>query len=255
MDFDKLSERVKKISKDTMTEVRKMNEVRQLNTKVSEEKRLLNRLYLELGQKFFAKYKDAEMMPEGFEDDFHRIEERYSVMDLLQDQIRSVKGVVLCPCCNMEVAVTERYCSNCGQKMPEVVKIEDKIEDSDAIIIDSQVVEPETPEEGTDEKKGLDEMEAEPAEAAAEVIKSAEEAVAEAEEAAAEVMEAAGEAATEVSEAAEEVVAEPAEAEAAEKVAAEAEEAVEEEVAEAAEAAEEVVDEVKEAVPGAKEEE
>lgn len=219
MDFDKLSERVKKISKDTVTEVRKMNEVRQLNGKVSEEKRLLNRLYLELGQKFFAKYKDAEIMPEGFEDDFHRIEERYSVMDLLQDQIRSVKGVVLCPCCNMEVAVTERYCSNCGQKMPEVVKIEDKIEDSDAIIIDSQVVEPETSEEGTVGQKVLDETEEEPVEEAAEAVKPAEEAVAEAEEVIAEVIESAKEAATEAAEAAEEVVAEAAE-ESAETIAA-----------------------------------
>lgn len=221
MDFDKLSERVKKISKDTVTEVRKMNEVRQLNGKVSEEKRLLNRLYLELGQKFFAKYKDAEIMPEGFEDDFHRIEERYSVMDLLQDQIRSVKGVVLCPCCNMEVAVTERYCSNCGQKMPEVVKIEDKIEDSDAIIIDSQVVEPETSEEGTVGQKVLDETEEETVEEAAEAVKPAEEAVAEAEEVIAEVIESAKEAATEAAEAAEEAVAEATEESAETIVAAE----------------------------------
>ena len=134
MNFEEISKKVKKFSKDTMTEVQKMNEVRQLNGKVSEEKKYLNKLYLEMGKKFYDKYKDAETAPEGFEAEFRKIRERYSVMDLLQDEIRKVKGVVLCPCCNMEVAATERFCSNCGNRMPEPVKIEGK---EDAEVIDS----------------------------------------------------------------------------------------------------------------------
>ena len=142
MNFEELSRKVKKLSKDTMTEVQKMNEVRQLNGKVSEEKKYLNKLYQELGKKLYDKYRDAETPLEGFEADFRKITERYSVMDLLQDEIRTVKGVVLCPCCNMEVSAEERFCSNCGNRMPEQVKIEDKI-DEDAIVIDSTVVESE----------------------------------------------------------------------------------------------------------------
>ena len=130
MNFEEISKKVKKFSKDTMVEVQKMNEVRQLNSKVNEEKRYLNKLYLEMGKKLYDKYKDADTAPEGFEAEFRKITERYSVMDLLQDEIRQVKGVVLCPCCNMEVAATERFCSNCGNRMPEPVKIEGK-EDGD----------------------------------------------------------------------------------------------------------------------------
>ena len=134
MNFEEISKKVKKFSKDTMVEVQKMNEVRQLNSKVNEEKRYLNKLYLEMGKKLYDKYKDADTAPEGFEAEFRKITERYSVMDLLQDEIRQVKGVVLCPCCNMEVAATERYCSNCGNRMPEPVKIEGK---EDGEVIDS----------------------------------------------------------------------------------------------------------------------
>lgn len=115
MNFEEISKKVKKFSKDTMVEVQKMNEVRQLNSKVNEEKRYLNKLYLEMGKKLYDKYKDADTAPEGFEAEFRKITERYSVMDLLQDEIRQVKGVVLCPCCNMEVAATERFCSNWRQ--------------------------------------------------------------------------------------------------------------------------------------------
>ena len=134
MNFEEISKKVKKFSKDTMVEVQKMNEVRQLNSKVNEDKRYLNKLYLEMGKKLYDKYKDADTAPEGFEAEFRKITERYSVMDLLQDEIRQVKGVVLCPCCNMEVAATERFCSNCGNRMPEPVKIEGK---EDGEVIDS----------------------------------------------------------------------------------------------------------------------
>ena len=134
MNFEEISKKVKKFSKDTMVEVQKMNEVRQLNSKVNEEKRYLNKLYLDMGKKLYDKYKDADTAPEGFEAEFRKITERYSVMDLLQDEIRQVKGVVLCPCCNMEVAATERFCSNCGNRMPEPVKIEGK---EDGEVIDS----------------------------------------------------------------------------------------------------------------------
>ena len=134
MNFEEISKKVKKFSKDTMVEVQKMNEVRQLNSKVNEEKRYLNKLYLAMGKKLYDKYKDADTAPEGFEAEFRKITERYSVMDLLQDEIRQVKGVVLCPCCNMEVAATERFCSNCGNRMPEPVKIEGK---EDGEVIDS----------------------------------------------------------------------------------------------------------------------
>lgn len=134
MNFEEISKKVKKFSKDTMVEVQKMNEVRQLNSKVNEEKRYLNKLYLEMGKKLYDKYKDADTAPEGFEAEFRKITERYSVMDLLQDEIRQVKGVVLCPCCNMEVAATERFCSNCGNRMSEPVKIEGK---EDGEVIDS----------------------------------------------------------------------------------------------------------------------
>ena len=149
MDFEELGKKLKKFSQDTMTEVQKMNEVRQLNGKISDEKKLLNRLYLEMGQKLYDTYKDVELPLEEFDSDFRKIRERYVAMDLLQEKIRNVKGVVLCPCCNMEVAAGDRYCTNCGNKMPETVKLEETT-DEDAVEVESTVVEPEAAEAETE---------------------------------------------------------------------------------------------------------
>lgn len=158
MDFEELGKKLKKLSQDTMTEVQKMNEVRQLNGKISDEKKLLNRLYLEMGQKLYDTYKDVELPLEEFDGDFRKIRERYVAIDLLQEKIRNVKGVVLCPCCNMEVAAGDRYCTNCGNKMPETVKLEET-SDEDAVEVESTVVEPEAESEEGESEKAEDAVE------------------------------------------------------------------------------------------------
>lgn len=158
MDFEELGKKLKKFSQDTMTEVQKMNEVRQLNGKISDEKKLLNRLYLEMGQKLYDTYKDVELPLEEFDSDFRKIRERYVAIDLLQEKIRNVKGVVLCPCCNMEVAAGDRYCTNCGNKMPETVKLEETT-DEDAVEVESTVVEPGVESEEGESEKAEDAVE------------------------------------------------------------------------------------------------
>lgn len=158
MDFEELGKKLKKFSQDTVTEVQKMNEVRQLNGKISDEKKLLNRLYLEMGQKLYDTYKDMELPLEEFDGDFRKIRERYVAIDLLQEKIRNVKGVVLCPCCNMEVAAGDRYCTNCGNKMPETVKLEETT-DEDAVEVESTVVEPEAESEEGESEKAEDAVE------------------------------------------------------------------------------------------------
>ena len=157
MDFEELGKKLKKFSQDTVTEVQKMNEVRQLNGKISDEKKLLNRLYLEMGQKLYDTYKDVELPLEEFDSDFRKIRERYVAIDLLQEKIRNVKGVVLCPCCNMEVAAGDRYCTNCGNKMPETVKLEETT-DEDAVEVESTVVEPEAAEAETESADKAEEI-------------------------------------------------------------------------------------------------
>lgn len=158
MDFEEFGKKLKKFSQDTVTEVQKMNEVRQLNGKISDEKKLLNRLYLEMGQKLYDTYKDVELPLEEFDSDFRKIRERYVAIDLLQEKIRNVKGVVLCPCCNMEVAAGDRYCTNCGNKMPETVKLEETT-DEDAVEVESTVVEPGAESEEGESEKAEDAVE------------------------------------------------------------------------------------------------
>ncbi|MCD8012726.1 MAG: hypothetical protein LUG99_06060 [Lachnospiraceae bacterium] len=121
MKLDDITERVKKISKETMAEVQKMNEVRGLNSQISAEKKKIREMYTEMGKKLYDCYKEEPL--EGFESDFHSLNQAFGMIEELQGLIRAAKGVVLCPNCRMEVGVMERFCSNCGCKMPEEYRI------------------------------------------------------------------------------------------------------------------------------------
>ena len=56
-----------------LEEVQKMNEVRILNGKISDAKKQVNQLYLEMGKKLYEQYKEAPF--EGFETEIRTITE------------------------------------------------------------------------------------------------------------------------------------------------------------------------------------
>ena len=259
MNFEELGRKVRKFSRDTMEEVQKMNEVRQLNGRINEEQKKIQSLYAEIGKKLYEQYKEEALA--GFEAEIHAISDKFIRIAELKEQIRNVKGVVLCPCCNMEVSATERFCSNCGNKMPEVFEIVDEEEAAKAVTVEStdvtQTVE-ETAEDTAEEaaeaveavkEKTEEDVEAvkEKTEAAAEAVEEKAETVAEAvEETAEDAVEAVKEKAEDIAEA----VTEKAEdiAEAVTEKAEEAAEAVKEKTEAAAEAVEEKAETVAEAV-------
>lgn len=201
MNFEDLGRKVKKFSRSTMEEVQKMNEVRQLNGKVNEAQKQIRNLYSEMGKKLYEHYKEEALV--GFEAEIHAISDKFVRIEELKEQIRQVKGVVLCPCCHMEVSAAERFCSNCGNKMPEVFEIVDDDEQVEAVDVESEDV-TETVQEATAETvEEVTETSAETAQettataAAAETVEEVTEVVEEATEAAAEAASDAQQAETE----------------------------------------------------------
>lgn len=161
MNFEELGKKVKKLGQDTMTEVQKLNEIRQLNSRINDQKKQMVSVYTKMGQKLYEMYKDETM--EGFEAEFRELEERNAAIGIFQDQIRDIKGVRVCPNCNVEVSVKERFCSSCGHKLPEILKIEKQedgtevIEGADTQIIDAETVVSENMEAVSEEVKDTEE--------------------------------------------------------------------------------------------------
>ncbi|MCD7764431.1 MAG: hypothetical protein LUI14_14860 [Lachnospiraceae bacterium] len=124
MNIDDITAKVRKISMETVAEVQKLNDVRNLNAQINAQKKMVQAMYGEIGKKLYDQYKEAPL--DGFESDFQALNGAFEHIEQLREEIRAAKGVTLCPNCKMEVGVDERFCSNCGSKMPEVFRIVDE---------------------------------------------------------------------------------------------------------------------------------
>ncbi len=218
MDFNELTQKftskVKQLGKDTAEEVQKLNKIRQLNGKANDAKKQIENIYSEIGKKFYELHKDS--VPEGFEEFVQTISDKLVEIEQLKEQVREVKGVVLCPSCNTEVSADERFCPNCGGKMPEPVEEADA-EDESAVIVDAEDVTEKVEEAAEDAKEAAEDVAGDVKDMAKEAVDDLKDAAAETAEDAKEAMkdtaeeladgakEIAGNAADELKEAAEDL--------------------------------------------------
>lgn len=153
MNFEEIGKKVKRIGKDTVEEVQRLNEIRILKGKISSAKKQINETYNEMGKRLYEQYKDTAF--EGFESEIDSITEALAQIEKLKEQVRDVKGVVLCPCCNTEVSAGEKFCANCGNKMPETEAEEDIVDaDFEVVKDDADVSEEENIESVKDTAEG-----------------------------------------------------------------------------------------------------
>ncbi len=129
MNVSKVSSKVKQARDSTVSSLQKTNKILQLNSHIHREEKKINNMYTEMGKKLYDLYKENAL--EEFEAEFQAIGAAYARMNDLQVQLRDVRGVRVCPSCKSEVDAAERFCPNCGCKMPDVMD-ENQKEDQDA---------------------------------------------------------------------------------------------------------------------------
>ena len=117
MAFESLGKKIAQLGQDTMNSVQKMSESYQINSRLNDEKRALEKMYAQIGQALVERFKDN--VPEGFEDQFEALSTVKEAIADLEEQLQKNKGVVTCPSCGREAQKGERYCSACGTKLPE----------------------------------------------------------------------------------------------------------------------------------------
>ena len=263
MGLESLGKKLAQLGQDTVSTVQKTAESVQLNNKIADQRKVIEKLFAQVGESVFEKAGDT--IPEGLEDVFAALKTAKEALADLENQKAKVKAKPACPSCGKEVFKGENFCSACGADLSSVweedtAQEEEESTGADTLKADAQAAANEVGDivnEAASKARGILGGFAEAADAfvkgvASKMNEKKEEAEDEAEEEMDEsaeelqdIFDDAEQAACEAEEAVEEA-ADKAE-EAVEEAADKAEEAVEEAVNKVEEVAEEAADKVKEA--------
>ncbi|MBR6329109.1 MAG: hypothetical protein IKR68_05620 [Lachnospiraceae bacterium] len=114
--FDNLKDKVSKGGAAVGSGAKYAVEMAKLNAQISGKKKVINDTFNKIGEKYFESV--ADNAPEEFKELVETVIESRKEIERLNDEIKKLKGVAVCPFCNSEIESESRFCSVCGKELP-----------------------------------------------------------------------------------------------------------------------------------------
>lgn len=115
--LDDLRKSISMAGQEAASQTRMFAETARINSKISDEEKQMNSLFLQLGRSYYEANKNN---PEADRFDIiSSINDAQTRIGFYRDEIRKVKGLKTCPQCGGEVPLNSLFCSFCGSKVPE----------------------------------------------------------------------------------------------------------------------------------------
>lgn len=120
--FDRLTKTVTEAGQKTLAKTKELADTSRLSVMISEQERIANNQYLEIGKLYVSTHKDN--YEEAFAGMIAAIDEAEAKIRDYRKQIQDIKGVQRCEVCGGEVPNGSAFCSSCGASMPKEVVAE-----------------------------------------------------------------------------------------------------------------------------------
>ncbi len=143
--FEKIINTINNTGKAVGEKTKQSSDIVKANFKISSEERALIDLYCEIGKTYYDKNSDNPCCEE-MKALFDKVAEKASLIEELKQQIRLLKGQVVCDNCGTEVSIENDYCGKCGAKLTKPEPVEEPTAEKAEEVIDH-----ENPVEVTDE--------------------------------------------------------------------------------------------------------
>jgi len=115
--FDSISKKVTQAGAEAVKKTKEVAEATKLSLAIDSEKRQLDDLYKELGQKYYETCGGAPA--EELAEIVGRIKAQCDKIEGLEDQLRILRGQDKCPHCGKIIATGAKFCPNCGGKIEQ----------------------------------------------------------------------------------------------------------------------------------------
>ena len=155
--FNKLGKKASKTYQITKEKASNLTEELKLRGKISDVKENINKIYTEIGEVVYSEIKAGnDVSKDEITGKCEEISRLYQDIEKLESELLAIKKIKKCVKCGEELELNSEFCSKCGEKQPEVEKVEVKeepVEAKDAEVVEVKNVEEEKNEKDSEDKK------------------------------------------------------------------------------------------------------
>lgn len=126
--FEDIGKKVTQAGNDTTQAAKNFSEINRLNSEIKTYEKNINKLYTDLGKRYFDTCSQ-EPVPE-LKDLVDELRVNKAKIEAASTKIAEIKGIKICDNCKAEISADSLFCSACGQKikakepeMPEGMQI------------------------------------------------------------------------------------------------------------------------------------
>ena len=126
--FDHLSGAVTKATRDLSGKAQELADTAKLNSKISDAKSLMKRVYAQIGEEYYKAHKDDA--DNEFAEKFRMISEAEESIAAYRSELDRMKGTVRCTSCGASVSKDALFCPKCGAKVEKPAAPEETNEEN-----------------------------------------------------------------------------------------------------------------------------
>ena len=126
--FDQLSGAVTKATRDLSGKAQELADTAKLNSKISDAKSLMKRVYAQIGEEYYKAHKDDA--DNEFAAKFRMISEAEESIAAYRSELDRMKGTVRCTSCGASVSKDALFCPKCGAKVEKPAAPEETNEEN-----------------------------------------------------------------------------------------------------------------------------
>ena len=112
IDFGKIKSDIVSAGKDISVKAKEVSDTAKIKVDIRTKEDYLAKQYEALGRQYYEAHKDDEDAAE--KECFANIAEAQKEIDMLNDQLLTLQGAVICPNCGVKQVNDDNYCKNCG---------------------------------------------------------------------------------------------------------------------------------------------
>lgn len=124
--FDDLGKKLSQAGQTAAQKTKEIAETAKLNSQISDEEKKINEYYLQIGKLYVSLHDENHEA--DFDELIGNLHESENKVKECRQQIKDIKGVVVCEKCGAEVSSGSAFCSTCGAPMPVVTPAEEAAE-------------------------------------------------------------------------------------------------------------------------------